>query len=63
MCLVAVVVVVGVMGLSLSGPPHMKGKLEPLIAVLTQEGSEGRPLRKERTESWDAGSVNRAQRN
>ncbi len=51
------------MGLSLSGPPHMKGKLEPLIAVLTQGGSEGRPLRKERQESRDPGSVNGAQHN
>ena len=65
MCLVCVAVdaVVGEMGLSLSGPPHMKGKLEPLIAVLTQGGSEGRPLRKERQESRDPGSFNRAQHN
>lgn len=53
----------GEMGLSLSGPPHMKGKLEPLIAVLTQGGSEGRPLRKERQESQDPGGVNRARHN
>lgn len=41
----------------------MKGKLEPLIAVLTQGGSEGRPLRKERQESRDPGSVYGAQHN
>lgn len=33
-------------GRGLSGPPHMKGKLEPLIAVLTQASWKGRPLRK-----------------
>lgn len=63
MCVVKLVVVAGEMGLNLSGPPHMKGKLEPLIAVLTQGGSEGRPLRKERQESRDPGSVNGAQHN
>lgn len=56
-----VVVVEG--GLNLSGLPHMKGKLEPLIAVLTQGGSGGRPLRKERQESRDPGGVNGAQHN
>lgn len=41
----------------------MKGKLEPLIAALTQGGSKGRPLRKERQESGDPGSINGAQHN
>lgn len=46
------VCVVAVCGgdLNLSGPPHMKGKRAPLIAVLTQGGSKGRPLRKKRQE-------------
>lgn len=49
----------GEMGPSLSGPPHMKGKLEPLIAVLTQGGSKGRPLRK----AGDPGGINGPQHN
>lgn len=36
----------------------MKGKLEPLITAVTQGGSEGRPLRKERQESRDPGGIN-----
>lgn len=56
-------VCVGGGGGDLSGPPHMKGKLEPLIAVLTQGGSKGRPLRKERQETWDPGGINGPQHN
>lgn len=46
------------MGLNLSGPPRMKGKRGPLIAALTQGGSKGQPLRKERQErAGIAGSI------
>lgn len=51
------------MGLNLSGPPHMKGKLEPLIAAPAQGGSKGHALRKERQKCRDPGSVSGAEDN
>lgn len=66
MCVSCVCVVVAAAAAIVGGDGTksiMKGKLEPLIAVLAQGGSEGRTLRKERQESRDPGSFNGAQHN